>query len=100
MKTFIYRASGLDDGLDVLLPEGVDPAVDTPVLLVPGDDVVSEAPHSLVAGLVPAVVELETERWLEFLPLWCCVDVIDQCPPEMPASEVVVALVEYWRSGE
>ena len=38
MRTFIERASGLDDGLDVLLPEGIEPAADTPVLLIPGED--------------------------------------------------------------
>jgi hypothetical protein len=100
MQTFIDRAPGLDDGLDVLLPEGIEPSVDTPVLLIPGDEMVSTAPHSLVAGLVPAVVELETERWSEFLPLWCCVDVIDQCPPDMAVSDIVTELVEYWRSEE
>ena len=100
MRTFIERASGLDDGLDVLLPEGIEPAADTPVLLIPGEDMISEAPHSLVAGLVPAVVELETERWIEFMPLWCCVDVIEQCPPELPVVEVVAALIEYWRADE
>ncbi len=100
MDAFIDRAPGLDDGLDVLLPEGVEPTVNTPVLLVPGDEMVSEVPHSLVAGLIPSVVELETERWIEFLPLWCCVDLVDQCPPDASAERVIEALVDYWQSGD
>ena len=100
MSAFIDRAPGLDDGLDALLPFGMEPGPDTPVLLVPGEDMVSEVPHSLVAGLLPEVVELETERWVEFLPLWCCVDVIDQAPMDASIAEITASLVDYWRESD